>query len=184
MSNLGRRVVRQRGFVVALITAASVLVVLVAQNVLTNTFGYLALLSSGTLSGQHWNFLLSPRAFTLDVAFAAGVLVGLWFIAPVASDLRLFHVITRSLLATIVGAVVAGVIDLGIGLFDAFVGPLGAMTGFNGHAAVVASGRAIATAGDYFISEVPLVILAGVLLWIWLERHPRNHQVAGFIDDV
>lgn len=35
-----------------------------------------------------------------------------------------------------------------------------------------------------FVSYSPIVVLAGVLLWIWLASHPMKHPVAGMLDEV
>ena len=34
------------------------------------------------------------------------------------------------------------------------------------------------------INLIPLTVLAGVLLWIWLRAHPAKHEVSGLIDQV
>jgi len=35
-----------------------------------------------------------------------------------------------------------------------------------------------------FVWITPLVMFAGVLLWLWLRDHPREYEVAGIIDEV
>jgi hypothetical protein len=32
------------------------------------------------------------------------------------------------------------------------------------------------------LSVAPLVILVGVLLRLWLERHPSEHEIVGIVD--
>jgi hypothetical protein len=187
MSDIGRRVVHQRGIVVALITSALILVVLIVQRELGILLSILGAVATGSLispSDYGWSALFTVQAVTLDLAFAVGVLLSLWLIAPIAAELRLFHVFTRSLLAAAVGAALLAVVEIAISIYGAFSGPLMAMTSFSGPRALQGVLFGIADAGRYFVSSAPLVILAGVLLWIWLERHPRDHGVAGIVDEV
>ncbi|MCU1420519.1 MAG: hypothetical protein JWN36_170 [Microbacteriaceae bacterium] len=191
MTALATRVVHQRGVVVALITGASVFAVLIVQALLTSLFGYLSLLMSG-LAAQStpWTVAeLGPIALT-NLPFAIGVFLALWFVAPIASDLRLFHVITRGLLAAAIGGALAIVVAVVGALFGAFSysagfsSNLAANLGYDFVGAFHRIGFALNSGLSLFVSAVPLVVLACVLLWIWLERHPRNHQVAGIVDEV
>jgi hypothetical protein len=44
--------------------------------------------------------------------------------------------------------------------------------------------NALYTAVTAAINLIPLTVLSGVLLWIWLRAHPAKHPVAGLIDKV
>lgn len=190
MTSLASRVIRQRGFVVALITGASVLAALVAQAFLLNLFGLIASILAGQgLPGWWAPAVLGQSALTF-LPFAIGVFLALWLVAPIAADLRLFHVLTRSLLIAGIGALLAIVVSVIAALFGAFSysaefsSNLFGNLGYDLSGALSRMGFALGTGLSLFASALPLVVLACVLLWIWLERHPRDHQVAGFVDEV
>jgi ABC-type phosphate transport system permease subunit len=118
-----------------------------------------------------------------------GFFLSIWLLAPIASELRLFHVIMRSVLATGVGmtlsfiatAIVSSLRALSFdgGLFGASF-PTPFIEG--GVAAVLAQSLASSLSG--LVAVLPLGILAGVLAWVWLTAHPPKHQVSGMLDEV
>ncbi|HAM27410.1 MAG TPA: hypothetical protein DCP11_12115 [Microbacteriaceae bacterium] len=185
MTTLAHRVVRQRGFLVSLVSAAVVFAVLVVQSVLSFLVSQLGHLGVGSSQGFQWWSFYGQQVGTVYVSFSVGVLVGLWFIAPVAAELRLAHVITRSALASAVGAVFA---FLAVVVVSAVVLASEGLMGqaifsrLTGESMLHALGAAFGTAGQEFVSATPLVILVGILLWNWLDRHPSKHHVSGIID--
>ncbi len=193
MTTLAHRIVRQRGFVVAAVTAAVVFTVLLLQNVLGSVLGTLILLMHGApvadlAEGIRLSFLLHAAGAILP--FSVGMLLSLWFIAPVAAELRLFHVITRAVLAAGIGAVFAIIVTIVLGVIGSigFYGALFANSfpsvSFDGRNALFAVVTGLQLGVQYFLSATPLVILSAVLLWIWLTRHPTEHSVSGMLDVV
>jgi hypothetical protein len=187
VSTLAHRVVRQHGFVVALVTAAVVLAVLVLQQVLSSLVGELADAargSSGPILYSGWWEATGHQLVVGYLPFAVGVLLSLWFVAPLAAELRLFHVLTRSLLAAAIGAVLVILVQVGIAVYESFHGPLGNMTGISELQAFGGALNGLIAGVRTFVYWTPIVLLSGVLLWIWLDRHPSKHAVAGMIDEV
>lgn len=187
MSTLAHRMARQHGVVVALVTALAVLVLLLAQDFLSAVFSSLGNAASNLtspVSPAYWFGTVGQQLALQYVPFAVGLFLSFWFIAPIGAALRLFHVVTRSLLAATVGAAAVIVVQVTTGLYLAFQGPLGSMTGFSGRDALHNVVWGILTGALDFVRWVPVVVLAGVLLWIWLERHPAKHAVTGMIDEV
>ena len=191
MTTLATRVVHQRGVVVALVTGAAVLAALVVQAVLSGLFSFIAVWMSGQgAQSGGWPANAIGQAALTYLPFAIGVFLALWFVAPIAADLRLFHVITRALLVAAIGgalAIVVAIIGALLGAFNYSAGlssNIVANLGYDFGGALSRIGFAVSSGLTLFIGALPVVLLACVLLWIWLERHPRNHQVAGIVDEV
>ncbi len=191
MSTIAHRVMRRPGFLVALVAASSVLAALTVQAFLGFLSGQVGYSTSGggadALAGL-LSSLTGVSLWTAELPFAVGVLASLWLIAPVAASLRVGHVITRSLLAAGVGAVLvfpvmfvtAAVRDVVVGSITSNLVPL-----FRDADPWFERMRmALSGAMDQFLHGLPWVLLAGLLLWIWLERHPSRHDVVGMIDEV
>lgn len=175
-----------------LAAAAAALIVLGTQVVLQllSTLLHLGVIvtqgnQSELLSVSLWGFVLGPLPFVI------GVFLSLWLLAPVAAELHIAHVITRSLLAVAVGAVVVFLVHLSGGLLGQVSSSEGMVFGW----AAAAFGSVVSTFGSALgnavygalgmaINLVPLSVLAGVLLWVWLRNHPAKHPVAGLIDEV
>src|SRR6478752_4580524 len=92
----------------ALLAALGVYLVLVLQSVL----GTIAFVVTDTAYGGDAANYLSlilpaslPTTLGTPLPFAIGVFLAFWQIAPVAPQLRMAHVVTRALLAAVVGAV-------------------------------------------------------------------------------
>ncbi|WP_394768377.1 hypothetical protein [Lacisediminihabitans sp.] len=183
MTALAHRVVRQRGFLVALAAAFLVLVVLVVQSLLTFLVAQLGYSGGGSTRDLPWWTLYGRQVLTVSVPFAVGVLLGFWFIAPVAAELRLAHVVTRSLLAAVAGAILVflttSVVEA-VAAVQALAeqGELARL----GDETARAIGIGLAFGAQALVSATPLVILAGILLWNWVERHPSRHPIAGIVD--
>ncbi len=190
MTTLATRVIRRRGFVVALITAASVLAALVAQEFLVDLFGSLGAVIGGQGYPGGWAPAVLAQAALTFLPFAIGVFLAIWLVAPIGADLRLVHVVTRSLLIAGIGALLAIVVSVIAALFGAFsysatfTSSIFGNLGYDLSGALSRMGFALGNGLTLFASALPLVVLACVLLWIWLERHPRDHQVAGIVDEV
>lgn len=186
---------RRRGSLAALVTAVGVAAVILAQRVLEGVIGSVAgtVTSEGTGLGDVLAWVWSGVATSLlviVVPFAVGVALSLWLLAPIAPELRLAHVITRTLLATGVGAFLVLVVRGLTVLVESFRWG-DSMFGFSMPGLSV-DGESLAShwvwvvqsAVMSFVSYSPIVVLAGVLLWIWFASHPLKHPVAGMLDEV
>ncbi len=193
MTSMATRVVKQRGVVVALLTAAIVFAVLTVQSLLSL---FATEVTSGIIGGGFFAFgshLWGSYAISglgSIVVLSGGVFLALWIIAPIAAELRLFHVVTRSILAAGVGAVLVFLFALlvaflgGFGFSGGFSSNLLANLNFNGSSVVSTLAFSVSTTIQTFSSAAPVVVLAGVVLWIWLDKHPRDHHVSGMVDEV
>lgn len=186
-----KRMLRTRGALVATVTALAVgLTILVGRVLLalvelpeppTATFGWTAYapLATGGATGAMpaEATLLSPVGLALAtiLPFTVGYFLALWVIAPITHELRVGHVITRSMLATGVGAT----------LWFVTLGLIGAITVMSiGAPGEIAPqlGYALASALTALITLLPLGVLGGVLQWVWRTGHPSEHHIEGLID--
>jgi len=159
-----KRMLRTRGALVAAVTALAVGLTILAGRLL------LALVQ-----------LLEPPTATFGLALAtilpytAGYFLALWVIAPITHELRVGHVITRSILATGVGATL-WFVSLGVIATIAMlsIGAPGEIAPQLGHA--------LASALTALITLLPLGVLGGVLQWVWRTAHPSGHHIEGLID--
>ncbi|WP_309615165.1 hypothetical protein, partial [Salinibacterium sp.] len=53
---------------------------------------------------------------------------------------------------------------------------------FDGDGAAQGLLRALSSAIITFIAQLPLGVLAGILLWIWRKDHPPKRPLEGIID--
>lgn len=141
--------------------------------------------ASNVFLANVWNLALGSLPFVI------GVFLSLWLLAPVAAELHIGHVITRSLLAVLMGAVVIFLVQFSTGLLGQVSDSQGLVFGWASavFGSVVSSfgsalSNAVLSALGTAISMIPLTVLAGVLLWVWLREHPVKHPVAGLIDEV
>ena len=120
------------------------------------------------------------------VPLAIGVFVSLWQIAPIASQLRIGHVLSRSMLAAGVGALLAFLVSSVVGVISDLFVYRGSI--FDGGATSFAQqvpftvGSGLITALSTFVTALPLVALAAVLLWIRLRDNDRGYRVEGMLD--
>lgn len=181
----------RRGVLAAAFAAATVLVVTVVLQLLSTVVSWVFIVSQ-----QSGLFDLSTAAPIVglilgSLPFAIGVFASLWLLAPIAAELHIAHVITRALLAVAVGIAVT--------FFVLFIGAMfGQLSASDGlvfgwiDAAFRVAGRNIGSAAGWAlyssatqgISLIPLTVLTGVLLWLWLHKHPQKHAVSGLIDEV
>jgi len=133
---------------------------------------------------------LGITLLTTTLPFAFGFFVSLWILAPISDELELRFVIARGVLAGALGFVIVAV----TGIVLAFVttvegGGTGSTLGyswpweqFGGFGAQVLT--VVAASLGHFVSFLPHVILAAVLLWHWLRTHERSHSVSGILDEM
>jgi hypothetical protein len=117
------------------------------------------------------------EALLIALPFAAGFFLGLWAIAPIDGSLRIGYVVARSILVTGIGATVVFVVNASFTLAVAAVSLrfAGVPLGLAG-----ALGSALGT----LIVQLPLGVLAGILLWLWRKDHPPRRPLSGVIDEV
>ncbi|MEO6942784.1 MAG: hypothetical protein ABI238_04605 [Terrimesophilobacter sp.] len=179
----------RRGVLAAAAAALIVLGVQVIQQILSALLYGGLMMAQGSVSGGAFGVVWGIVFGSLP--FVIGVFLSLWLLAPVAAELRLAHVITRSLLATAMGAVAVFVVMAIGSLFSNFNESAGLVFGWaSGLLSTVSSNfgwalsNAVLGALGTAIALIPLTVLAGILLWIWLREHPAQHPVAGLIDEV
>ena len=113
------------------------------------------------------------------------MVLSFWFIAPIGPDLHIAHVITRAALGAVVGSVLVFLVNLattGISLVtNGLMGQI-RLTADAGDKFLQALGFSAAIAGGQLVTIAPLVILVGVLLRMWLARHPSEYEIMGIVD--
>ena len=185
MNTLAHRVLRQHGFLVALASGLLVLAVSIVQSALNAAIGQLCFLgTSGVPASQWWAGYATQFAFTA-VPLALGVVLSFWFIAPIGPDLHIAHVITRAALAAAVGSVLVFLVNLATsGISVVTNGLMGQirLTANAGDQLLQALGFSATIAAEQLVTVAPLVILAGVLLRMWLARHPSEYAIRGIVD--
>jgi hypothetical protein len=188
MSETITKAITRPGFVPAFLAALGVFVALLVSGFLQAVLSTLSLVTQQSAGqdfvGQLW-FTQLVNSLTGPLPFAVGVLLCFWQVAPIAPVLRLAHVVTRSILAALLGAAVVWVVFVVAQvLADISSAP------FSFHAADV-FGRLGPDALDSVfralavtIGYLPVTVLAAVLLWGWLQRHPLDREVRGALDEV
>lgn len=185
MSNSTMKLLRTHGalsaLIVAALFAASVLVLSMSQT-FVGTIGIGGLPVPQLVSALGW---ASLTAACLGLGFFAS----LWLLAPIAGELRVGHVITRSVLALGVGVslffVVTAIFAV-VGAFQTSTQSLFANSfpwpSFQGDAFMFGLLGALRGAFTVFISTLPLAVLTGIFFWIWRVDHPPKRPVAGILD--
>jgi len=118
------KLVKRRGSLAALVTAGGVVVVVLAQRVVEGVVGMIVGSVSyegtgfGDILGWVWGGI-ATSLLAVVVPFAVGVALSLWLLAPISPELRLAHVITRTLLAASAGAVLVLVRRRAVRILDA-----------------------------------------------------------------
>lgn len=189
------KLVKRRGSLAALVTAGGVAVVVLAQRVVDGVVGTIVGSVSyegtgfGDILGWVWGGI-ATSLLAVVVPFAVGVALSLWLLAPISPELRLAHVITRTLLAASAGVVLVLLVKGLTALFESFrfgdelFGFSMPGLSFDGVSLATQWVWVAQAAVMSFVSYSPIVVLAGVLLWIWLASHPMKHPVAGMLDEV
>ncbi|MGV8969101.1 MAG: hypothetical protein ACOH1J_01485 [Microbacteriaceae bacterium] len=182
---MSESVVRSRP---ALVAALGVLAVLVVQEVFTSVVN--AVVASSALSSRSPDGVydvnqaeyvvlifaqLGSYLATSVLPFALGVYFSLWIVAPIAAGLTLRLVVIRSIVAASVGAALVAVVRVIAGA----VRGIENMTSVFGQAfpwstidiaELQFQAGSILTGALFQLLEIaPLVVLAGVLLWLWMR---------------
>ncbi len=186
------RLAKRRGRLPALVTALGVLALLFVQDFLASLVNYLGSLgylgidrardeNSGSYDvGTDWvSVWLVDDLLHYLLPFALGVFVALWLLAPISDELTTRFVITRAGLAALAGSIVVILVNLVVGLVGSLSGG-----GFDSTLLLQSVVGAFTTGLGIFIFKTPVVMFAGVLLWLWLRDHPREYAVAGLIDEL
>lgn len=188
MSEAITKAMKRPGAAPAFLTGLGVFVVLLAIGFVQSLFSTLSLLATALIAqdyvGQIW-FGLLVNSLSGPLPFAIGVFLCLWQVAPIAPVLRLAHVVTRSSLAAVLGGAVMWLVlwIMQVVADAASVAPefQGAIVfGKLGPDALQALFRALAVTAGY----LPVAVLAGILLWGRLQRHPLDTPVHGALDEV
>ena len=166
-----KRMLRTRGALVAAITALAAGLALVAGRLLTT------LIAVAPLEGVWFDILTGVLPFTV------GYFLALWVVAPITEQLGVGHVITRSILATGIGATLWFVV---LGL----TGVVTAVTSTADVLGIAASPNLVGAQLGYALQQaltglvvlLPLGVLGGVLQWVWRTAHPAPHHIEGLID--
>lgn len=181
------RLVRRRGALPALVTGGAVAATLFVMLFAQQAVGMLGVIGQDLgIEIVFWGGFVSDL-FLMIVPFSAGFTLALWLVAPIADVLELRHVIARAILATGIGATVvfvvraiAGVlrvVSLDRPIFSNSFPAVDFLGGVPGELLMALQGSLI-----IFVSTLPLGVLAGVLLWLWRQKHPARYEVAGLID--
>ena len=182
------KAITRPGVVPAFCAGLGVFALLLVTGFLRSTLGTLGAITQSGTSGvslvQIWASQLVD-SLTGPLPFAVGVFLCFWQLAPIAPVLRLAHVVTRSILAALLGGfamwvvfVIARVVS------DVAAAP------FSFHAQNVFGSLGADVAGSLFsaldamVGYLPSVALAAILLWGWLQRHPQSRAVHGALDEV
>ncbi len=172
----------------AFCAALGVFALLLVSSFLRSTLGTLSAIAQSGTAGlsplQIWAGQLVD-SLTGPLPFAVGVFLCFWQLAPIAPVLRLAHVVTRSVLAALLGAaamwIVFVIVQLGSDI---------AAAPFSFHAQRVFGSLGADAVGFLFsavgamVGYLPSVALAAILLWGWLQRHPPARPVHGALDEV
>lgn len=183
---------RTRGAAAAAVTAAAVAAWLFLTNLISNLIGLITVSSAPGLydidyGAYLWGDFLT-RLFVFVLPITLGIFLSLWAVAPISEVLGLGHVITRSVLAVGIGATLHFV-------FKTIADVIGALStdrplfsnsfpevSYNGPGIVFVITQVLQSALTSFVGLLPLVVLAGILLWHWRKANPPQFHVEGLID--
>jgi len=182
------KAIKRPGVVPAFLTALGVFAALLLIEFLKTLFSTLSVIAASSLAGDYvgqvW-FGLLVGSITGPLPIAIGIFLCFWQIAPIAPTLRLAHVVTRSILAALVGGAVIWIATLAVQAVvevsnTPFVTPASTVIGKLGSDLVLGLFGALTLTVQY----LPITVLAGILLWGWLQRHPLDKPVHGALDEV
>ncbi len=141
-----------------LVTALGVLAILAIQQLLGRLVDFLGAEATADVVGSV-ALSLAQQIGLADLPFALGALLVLRLVAPVAPTTRIGSAIVRGLLAAIGGGIVVLIVELVVAFLVQ-------------HGGEMEVPHLIAGAVGTIVQRAPIVVLAAVLLWIWLQRHP------------
>jgi hypothetical protein len=179
--------VRRRGaFVPSLVTAVAILLWLTA----TAVVGALLDAAGSVAIGGDSAALLDPGRFgqstLLSFAFAVSAAVSFWLIAPIVARLRPLAVVARSLVAGLVAAILMWPVEFFV-LVDVFGrGPTTEQSaGLSdlvdlqpAYDAPQIAVLALSSELQLIVFRLPLYVLSGLALWMWLRRKGTMHAEA------
>jgi len=169
---------RSRVLPPVIVGAGILLFTFAAQLVSTVIFYGTALVQGSGFQQGAFGAFVSPEYLLITIAYSAGVFAILWLFAPLTAALRLGGVITRSLLAVAGGAILMLLVTFAIGMqswlaganfFSNSLGPAADSFARDGGTAFLA---ALSSTLGQAVNVLPLTVLAVVLTWSWLVRHP------------
>lgn len=174
----------ERGRLVpAVMVAAGILLFTCAAQIISSAIFYGTALfqGAGYQSGAFGAFA-SPEFLLITIAYSAGVFVLIWLFSPLTARLGLGSVIARSLLAAAAGAVLMFLANFAIAMQSWLAG-----ANFFSNSFGPAADSFIRDGGNAFLFAVsstlgravdvlPLTVLAVVLTWSWLVRHPVSQR--------
>lgn len=180
MTLRAEQLVGQKRFAIAGVIAGAVCAVIIVQDVLGSFLSQLIALPNNGYSAETWGAVV-VRDLVIVLPFGIGVLLSLWLIASIPAHLRILPVIGRCVLAAVAGAVLTAIVAIVLGVLGA-VGFSGAIfansfpsASFSRSQAFFALTGGIGLGVRYFLQSAPVVILAGVLAWIWLGRQAQEY---------
>lgn len=188
MSETITKAMKRPGAAPAALTGLGVFAALLVLGFMQGVFAALSVVTGPTISGDYagqiW-FGQLVSSLSGPLPFAVGVFVCLWQVAPIAPVLRLAHVVTRSILAALFGGAVIWIVIWAVQLIVDVVAYApefrgGALLGKLGPDALSTLFRALSIT----VQDLPVAVLAGILLWGWLQRHPLDRPVLGALDEV
>jgi hypothetical protein len=176
----------------AAVAAASVFAFLVARA-----------LVSGVLTTIYWAGFpyseggMSPEALPgvwLDglidllgtaLPLSVGAFLVFWRFLPVKAGLRVTQVVGRGVVAVLAGAVLAGLVGIAVRLWNWLATPAAVAGGLYDLTPIAPRPLdVILSVVTLSVSALPLVVLAAVLLWLWLQRNRPTASVSGVGDEV
>lgn len=188
MSETITKAIKRPGVAPAFLAGLGVFVALLVTGFVQTLFSTLSLVAAASIAqdyiGQIW-FSQLVSSLTGPLPFAVGVFLCLWQVAPIAPALRLAHVVTRSSLAALLGGAVMWVVFWVVQVIADLAGfarefQAGILFGKLGPDALEAAFRALSVTAGY----LPVAVLAAILLWGWLQRHPLDKPLQGALDEV
>jgi hypothetical protein len=176
----------------ALLAALGVYLVLAAQSILGTIVFVVTDPAYGQDPGAYLALILRatlPTALGASLPFALGVLLSFWQLAPVAPQLRMAHVVTRALLAAVLGAVATGLITFVIAVVLNLTQTDPGLVAGSGPDAFArnlldAARSVLPGALNILINGLVVVPLAALLLWGRLQSHPPKTTARGALDEV
>jgi hypothetical protein len=183
MSRFEGAVSRQRVLPAAAV-AVSVLLFSVAAGLVSAVMFFGSMIVQGGIQDgiNPLALFLPPGLLWILVPLVLGVFVWLWLFSPLTAELRLGAVLKRSVISALSGLILTLLVQLAMGMQSWFANAQ--FFGNSSNQAVesfVANGSnalpmALETAVTTAFDTLPAVVLAVVLTWSWLVRHPARQS--------
>jgi hypothetical protein len=176
----------------ALLAALGVYLVLAARSILGTVVFVVTDAAYGQDPGTYFGLILGatlPSALGASLPFALGVFIAFWQIAPVSRQLRMAHVVTRALLATVIATAATFVLAFLVAVLLNFTQTDPALV-LNGGPGAFARNLLDALRSvlpgtlNILIDGLVVVPLAALLLWGWQQSHPPKAAPKGALDEV